>query len=358
MSLFELFPHWRARERLLGDLGIFECSLFATSPYNFFRTHLRRIMRNNPEKQAVAALLLLVSLAAIIGVIFRGGGSRAHSAGINDFIFEEETLIPKNTSTVSGRFNTTQSHCSSLELNDQISTPPPLPGKKGIGITLYPENWRLHLDLIKMLNVSWNYSWDANRIAAQPNDIEFVPMIWGRYSVLAQLVNDIIPEFKAKRIHRFLTFNEPDNEKQSNVAVKRVIDDYWPVLENAKIPMSSPAATHPLGNWSREFCEYAEASCLRMDYTALHWYGDANVMTFKKNIIEAYELYGRRPILLTEFAVADWDSKTTEENKVRRRLLLGGSDYSSRPLLHSHCCHSLSLARSLAHSLLTKSGNE
>jgi Glycosyl hydrolase catalytic core len=317
----------------------------------------------HPRKQAAAALLLLGFLAAIIFVSLHGGFGRAQSAEIND------ALNPKHTPTISDQSannakrsddgklqrnpdssGTTLSNSSFFESNDHISSPPPLPGKKGIGMTLYPENWRLHLDLIKTLNVSWNYSWGAHRIATQPSYIEFVPMIWGRYAVLEQLVGDIIPEFEAKRIHRFLTFNEPDNSKQSNIAVKSVIDDYWPVLENAKIPMSSPAAIHPLGNWSREFCKHAEVSCLRMDYTALHWYGPANLTTFQKNMIEAYELYGRRPILLTEFAVADWDAKTPEENRVRREMLLGRDDSSYKPLL-PHSWHSILLTHSFPHSL-------
>jgi Glycosyl hydrolase catalytic core len=288
------------------------------------------------EKQATVLLLVFGSLAAVFGACFVHAQSRRNGTGIDDTMIEPV----ENTPSVSSPFNNVaqkndttnldailqiasrakQSRCSLLDLLDQkkmISAPPPLPGKKGIGMTLHPENRQRNLELIQMLNVSWNYSWGATRVAEQPNDIEFVPMIWGPWSVLEQLESDIIPEFNAKRIHRFLTFNEPDNVKQSNVVVERVVDTYWPMLESAKIPMSSPGAMRTFGNWSRQFCQHVEEDCLRLEYAQLHYYGGINFATFQQVIKKAYELYDRRPILLTEFAVADWQAKTPEENMVR-----------------------------------------
>jgi Glycosyl hydrolase catalytic core len=94
---------------------------------------------------------------------------------------------------------------------------PPLPGKKGIGFTLRADNWKVNVERIKQLNVSWNYSWDSKRIAAQPDDVEFLPMIWGSAGgverVNRKLEMDILPEFKANRVHRLLPFNEPDNRQ-------------------------------------------------------------------------------------------------------------------------------------------------
>jgi Glycosyl hydrolase catalytic core len=304
-----------------------------------------------PGKRATVLLLVLGSLAAVIGVSFLVH-SRRRSVGSDYSMMEQDENTPisgsdrfnsaaqKNVTTNLDAGNeiarTTQSRCFLDDLYDQkiIPAPPPLPGKKGMGMTLKPETWQLHLELIQMLNVSWNYSWGAKRIAAQPDDIEFIPMIWGRWSVLEQLEQDILPEFESNRIHRFFTFNEPDNADQSNVAVESVVDTYWSMFESAKIPMSSPAAMHPLGNWSREFCKHIESNCLRMEYTALHYYSGPNFALFKNAMMEAYELYGRRPILLTEFGVADWDAQTPEENSVRMDCLLGGmSPHYYFPLL-------------------------
>ena len=62
-----------------------------------------------------------------------------------------------------------------------------LKGKKGIGLALRdPESkqgrkrggtWDVNMPRVKMLNVSWNYSWGASPAPGQPQDIEFVPMV-------------------------------------------------------------------------------------------------------------------------------------------------------------------------------------
>lgn len=146
-------------------------------------------------------------------------------------------------------------------------------------------------------------------------------MIWGSAGgserVNRKLEQDILPEFKANRVHRLLPFNEPDNPDQSNLAVDTVVNDYWPLLEKVNMPLASPSVAHATGNWTRKFFEEADKRCLRMEYTAVHWYGGANAQSFKDTMIETYESYGKRPLLITEFAVADWDADEPHKNKVR-----------------------------------------
>jgi hypothetical protein len=63
------------------------------------------------------------------------------------------------------------------------------------------------------------------------------------------------------------------------------------------------------------FVEEADANCLRMEYVALHWYGAANAKELKNQLRVAYKLYGsRRPLLITEFAPADWSADVPEDN--------------------------------------------
>jgi O-glycosyl hydrolase len=88
-------------------------------------------------------------------------------------------------------------------------------------------------------------------------------------------------------------------------------------LEKVNMPLASPSVAHATGNWTRTFFQEADKKCLRMEYTAVHWYGGANAQSFKQTMIEAYEDYGKRPLLITEFAVADWDAEEPRENKVR-----------------------------------------
>jgi Glycosyl hydrolase catalytic core len=140
-------------------------------------------------------------------------------------------------------------------------------------------------------------------------------MVWGKWGLKKAIEENIVPEFKASRVHRLLAFNEPDHKAQADLTVNNVVD-YWPLLEGPNIPLASPSVAHPLGGWCKKFFQTADERGLQMEYTALHYYGGANVERFKTTMIEAYELYGKRPLLITEFAVADWDAKTPKDNRV------------------------------------------
>jgi Glycosyl hydrolase catalytic core len=140
-------------------------------------------------------------------------------------------------------------------------------------------------------------------------------MVWGKCDIKKAIEENVIPEFRANRVHRLLAFNEPDHKGQADISVNNVVDD-WPLFENVNIPLASPSVAHPLGGWCKNFFQTAAERGLQMEYTALHYYGSANVERFKTTMLEAYELYGKRPLIITEFAVADWDAKTPEDNRV------------------------------------------
>jgi hypothetical protein len=200
--------------------------------------------------------------------------------------------------------------------------PPPLPGKKGIGFTLREEgkkgSWIENIPKVVGLNPYWNYSWGSKRVEAQPDNIEFVPMLWGAWGktgFIDRIVSDIFPQVESGQAKRVLGFNEPDNEPQSNLPVQDAVS-YWHILEDLGIPLVSPSVAKATGSWMLDFMEAAEAECLRMEYIALHWYGAANVNEFKNQMRVAYKLYGsQRPLLITEFAPADWSAEAPEKNK-------------------------------------------
>jgi hypothetical protein len=202
------------------------------------------------------------------------------------------------------------------------ASPPPMPGKRGICFTLRDEgrkgSWLENLPKVIAMNPYWNYSWGSKRIAAQPENIEFVPMIWGAWGnegLERKITEDILPQIESGQAKRLLGFNEPDFEKQSNLSVDEVIS-YWPILAKVDLPLASPSVGHATRPWMVEFMQKTEESCLRMEYIAVHWYGGANAAAFKNKMREAYTLYGSwRPMLITEFAVADWDATTPEENR-------------------------------------------
>jgi hypothetical protein len=60
-----------------------------------------------------------------------------------------------------------------------------------------------------------------------------------------------------------------------------------------------------------------------MDFLAVHWYGGANATVFKANMKSIRDQYnGRWPLLITEFAPADWTATTLANNKYSRSDVL------------------------------------
>ncbi|MEC7801360.1 MAG: glycosyl hydrolase [Verrucomicrobiota bacterium] len=206
-----------------------------------------------------------------------------------------------------------------------------LPGKKGICFTLREEekegSCTQNLPKIKAVNSYWNYSWGTNRVEAQPDSMEFIPMAWGAWGkegLKKALQNDVVPQIQSGKAKRLLGFNEPDKKEQANMPYTEALK-YWPMLEDLGIPLCSPACANPLsdfddstqgvrGTWMRDFMREADKRNYRIDYIGVHWYGGPSPRSFKERMIEVYEAYDRRPLLISEFAVADWGAKSVKEN--------------------------------------------
>jgi hypothetical protein len=204
----------------------------------------------------------------------------------------------------------------------------PLPGKKGACFTLrdpgqagsYDEN----MPKVIALKPSWNYSWGSRRVAVQPSNIEFVPMIWGFYGQAGldkKILEDIVPQIAAGQAKRLLAYNEPDSSTQANVPVGIAIGS-WPTLESIGIPLVGPSPAQSVGKWITGFVAKVDSQCLRMEYAGVHWYGSPNANAFKNSMITVYNRLGQRPIMLTEFAVADWSAPTVEDNKYSKVQIL------------------------------------
>jgi hypothetical protein len=129
---------------------------------------------------------------------------------------------------------------------------PPLNGKKGAAFTLRDEinesgNWIENLPKVIALNPYWNYSWGTKRIDQQPDNIEFIPMVWGHWEesgTQTTIRDDILPQWRDGSVKRLLGFNEPDYERQSNLPVETALDA-WPLLEETDLPLISPSCAHP-----------------------------------------------------------------------------------------------------------------
>lgn len=198
--------------------------------------------------------------------------------------------------------------------------PPPLPGKKGIGMTLRDEgegSWMQHLPRILALKPYWNYAWNIKRIPQQPEDIEFVPMVWGpaRTSELMQekIEEHLRPQVEQGLAKRVLGFNEPDKLKQSNTDPVTACDR-WPLLESLNVSLVSPSCAKADSEWMENFMNDSIAKCHRVDWIGVHWYGSSNFESFAAKMRRIYELH-QRPILITEFAPADYNALTVQENR-------------------------------------------
>lgn len=106
-----------------------------------------------------------------------------------------------------------------------------------------------------------------------------------------------------------------------------------PKLEELGVPLCSPACANPLsdvdestqgvrGTWMRDFMTEADKRNYRIDYIGTHWYGGPSPRAFKERMVQVYEAYGRRPLLITEFAVADWGAKKLADNSHKRSDVL------------------------------------
>jgi hypothetical protein len=205
---------------------------------------------------------------------------------------------------------------------------PPLPGKKGACFTLrdpgqdgsYDEN----MPKVIALKPSWNYSWGSRRVSVQPSNIEFVPMIWGAYDQVKldqRILDDIVPQIVMGQAKRLLAYNEPDSSHQAGMPVSNAIE-FWPTLESLGLALGGPAPVQSTGDWITSFIAEVDSQCLRLEYVAVHWYADPNPQTFKNKMITVYNELGQRPLMLTEFAVADWSATTVQENRYSQADIL------------------------------------
>ena len=182
-------------------------------------------------------------------------------------------------------------------------------GKKGACFSRKSGQWS---SKISQLNPYWYYSWGRESIEKGPRNIEFVPMFWGKWFKDEDI--DYLIKLKNKNKIRFiLGFNEPDSRIQSNMSVDEAIA-LWPKLEAIGLPLGSPATVNPENKWMVDFMKKVDQLGLRVDFICVHHYGGRSVQGLLKKLDRLYTKYNR-PIWITEFAPADWDAKSVEENR-------------------------------------------
>ncbi|MFY9241994.1 MAG: glycosyl hydrolase [Polaribacter sp.] len=182
--------------------------------------------------------------------------------------------------------------------------------KKGVAFTSRSLDWS---HKTSALGAHWMYSWGNELREEIPENVEFVPMFWGKGSVNDANINRVKQLVAEGKVKYILGFNEPDGAAQANMTVDEAIA-LWPRLEEIGVPIGSPATVSPNNAWMIEFMQKVEANNLRVDFVAVHHYGGPNVMAMVNKLKETYAAY-KRPIWITEFAVADWGAASPAANR-------------------------------------------
>ncbi len=207
----------------------------------------------------------------------------------------------------------------------------PFWSKKGVCVTLRTPGKDKHgrvvkgdylknMPRVKRLNVGWNYSWGITLQPTQSRRTSFAPMVYSVYgnpsvdAVAARIRKSIALVGEKQRHTVLLGFNEPDKGNQADMSVDRALK-YWKSLEAQGVALCSPSTVHPDNKWMKEFMSGVKKRGLRVDYIGVHDYGNGNVEAFKQKLRKIHAMYGKRPILITEFAVADWGTPTIEKNR-------------------------------------------
>ena len=162
------------------------------------------------------------------------------------------------------------------------------------------------------LELDWLYNWGGKRPELLPADIDFIPMIWG-YWGKDDSIRRIAQAAKKAGIKELLGFNEPDGKRQANLKVEKALKA-WPVMMESGLRLGSPGCVHPDGDWMKEFMPAAKRKGFQVDFICVHSYGEANAKAFLNRMEKVHRLF-KKPLWITEFAVADWQAKSPTQNR-------------------------------------------
>lgn len=152
------------------------------------------------------------------------------------------------------------------------------------------------------LHAKWYYNWGYIATPNVSNTIPFVPMV---FSNKVTSNPTAMVALKGTSSQPLLCFNEPDLPQQANMTVPKAIAS-WSIAEKTGRRMGGPAtATNPTSTtgWLANFMKAKPAG--GVDFMCVHWYGPANAASLLRVIDNLYNIY-KKPIWITEFAVADW----------------------------------------------------
>ncbi|MGJ8656522.1 MAG: glycosyl hydrolase [Akkermansiaceae bacterium] len=226
----------------------------------------------------------------------------------------------------------------SVRAADVKTVKKPFQSKKGICITLRTPgkdkkgkvvkgDYLKNMPKVQKLNLGWNYSWGIKLQPGQPESTSYGPMVYSVYgnpdvSTVAGNIQKSISSTVERQKHTVLFgYNEPDRDNQGNLSVEKALK-YWKSLESLDVLLCSPSTVHPDNDWMKQFMKGVEKQGLRVNYIGVHDYGNGNAEAFKSKLRRIHKMYGNRPIIVTEFAVADWSAPSKEKNRHSKEKVL------------------------------------
>ncbi len=205
-----------------------------------------------------------------------------------------------------GPVATTTTSTTSTTSTTETTTTVPATGGTGSEITSWRGAGLVDLPAacsdIKTLGLSWYYNWGTTTPCPDVG-VPFVPMQWGDWCPGSSTCTALPSTLGANGNKYLLTFNEPNNSSQSNMSVARALQ-LWPALEATGLQLSSPAVTGDASGsaWLASFMAGARQQGLRVDFLALHWYGDCSNPQNLINYLAGMESTYGLPVWLTEFS--------------------------------------------------------
>lgn len=196
--------------------------------------------------------------------------------------------------------------------------PPPVvtqrrAGKKGLCLSAKNRTPEKVAKFIDSVAARWIYNWGTKYPEILHADIDFIPMIYKVGDATEQTFASLKSQAPSGGYRALLGFNEPDSKTQGDTSVEQALDA-WPTLEATGLRLGSPACVHPDNEWMLAFMKGVEERGLRVDFICMHSYAGPNAGAFVKRLEKVHELF-KRPIWITEFAVADWEARTSGVNR-------------------------------------------
>ncbi len=201
-------------------------------------------------------------------------------------------------------------------LNDKVSFVRVFPwrysDKKGFASGL-PDFNRTKTPVL-LTKSGWFYHWGTTS-AEDLTDVEFVPMKWNAKSLTDTRWKEIVD---INYSNHLLGFNEPDGATQANMTLDEMLL-YWPKMMESGMRLGSPA---PAGSLPLlyEFIDKCDELNYRVDYVAIHDYGEGTALAFYNKCKAVHDRTGR-PVWVTEFnSGGTWTKTTPTYSEIAARI--------------------------------------